>query len=383
MFRAMRRIGRLLALALLVALFAAVGGRTHARAAALLLRFQGSGPPHGLAALDAHGVAEEDATLDTPRGRVKTRTYVPGGVRSPPAIVIAHGVHHTGVTEPRLMRFSRAIASAGVMVMTPELPGLMDYRIDTSSAEVIGAAAHALAARAERTSVGVVGLSFAGGLALLAASDPRFAPDVAFVVSIGAHDDLPRVARFFFDDRIARPDGTTLAMHAHDYGAMVLVYGYVERFFPAADVPQAREAIRHWLHEEFDDARKVQATLPAESRAKLDLLFDKKTEALKPDLLRLVEAAEPAMRPVSPHGNVAGLRAPVFLLHGAGDNVIPPSESLWLAHDAPPGCVHNTLISPAIQHVELHGEPTAKDQWDLVHFMAQILDEAERETPRE
>ena len=88
------------------------------------------------------------------------------------------------------------------------------------------------------------------------------------------------------------------------------------------------------------------------------------------------------MKSVSPHEHLKGVRCPIFLLHGAGDSVIPASESLWLAHDAPQGAVRATVISPAIVHVEMEGEPTTKDQWDLVDFMAQVISEAEKETPR-
>jgi pimeloyl-ACP methyl ester carboxylesterase len=269
------------------------------------------------------------------------------------------------------------------MVFTPELPALTDYRIDTSSEDVIGAAAHALAIQAHRTSVGVMGLSFAGGLSLLAAADPRWAPDIAFVVAVGAHDDLPRVAHFFFDDKIARPDGSTFEIAAHDYGAMVLVYGNIEKFFPAPDLPQAREAIKQWLWEDPVAARKAEEGMSPESKDKLEKLFTRKRDDLRPELLELVRQSEPAMQSVSPHGHLSGLRVPIFLLHGAGDTVIPASETLWLASDAPSGCVRDVLISPAVVHVELEGEPTKSDQWQLVDFMAQVLAEAEKETPRE
>jgi len=269
-----------------------------------------------------------------------------------------------------------------VMVYTPELAGLTDYRIDPSSEETIGLAAHALGVRANRTSVGVMGLSFAGGLALLAAGDARWAPDIAFVVAVGSHDDLTRVAHFFFDDQIARPDGSIFKIAAHDYGAMVLVYENVERFFPTEDVPTAREAIRYWRWEDQVNARKTSEKLTAASREKLEKLFQKKREDLRAELEKLIDVSEISMREVSPHDRMRGVRAPIFLLHGAGDTVIPASETLWLAHDAPPGSVRNALISPAVVHVELEGEPTKKDQWQLVDFMAQILDEAEKETPR-
>lgn len=378
----MRVLKRILAAIVLVLLGGLFVGRTHARAAALLLRFEGT-PPTGFAGFGSHEVMEEEGTLETIRGPVKTRTYTPKGVASPPAIVIAHGVHHTGVGEPRLQKFSRSIASAGVMVFTPELPALTDYRIDTSSEDVIGAAAHALAAKANRTAVGVMGLSFAGGLSLLAAADPRWAPDIAFVVAVGAHDDLPRVAHFFFDDKIARPDGSMFEIGAHDYGAMVLVYGNIEKFFPAPDLPQAREAIKQWLWEDPVAARKAEEGMSPGSKDKLEKLFTRKRDDLRPELMELVRQSEPAMQSVSPHGHLSGLRVPIFLLHGAGDTVIPASESLWLANDAPPGCVRDVLISPAVVHVELEGEPSKNDQWQLVDFMAQVLQEAEKETPRE
>jgi len=33
------------------------------------------------------------------------------------------------------------------------------------------------------------------------------------------------------------------------------------------------------------------------------------------------------MAPVSPHGQIGKLTVPVYLLHGAGDNVIPPMNA--------------------------------------------------------
>ena len=50
---------------------------------------------------------------------------------------------------------------------------------------------------------------------------------------------LERVSRFFIEDQIPEVGGGALAMKAHDYGAVVLVYGYVDHFFPARDVTNA------------------------------------------------------------------------------------------------------------------------------------------------
>ena len=43
----------------------------------------------------------------------------------------------------------------------------------------------------------------------------------------------------------------------------------------------------------------------------------------------------------------------------------------------PQGTLRQALVSPALVHVELEGEPSRADQWALVHFMGQVLGEAE------
>jgi dienelactone hydrolase len=342
----------------------------HVRAAALLTQFSAKESAE-------HAVDESPADVVSGPAPFRARLYAPRGAPAAPGIVLAHGVHRLGIDEPRLVRFARAIATSGVVVLTPEIKELADYRVDPRSIDTIGAAAHALAARTGGP-VGVMGMSFAGGLALLAAADARYAPDVGFVVAVGAHDDLGRVSRFFATSSIPLPNGTTQAMHAHDYGPLVLVYANVEDFFTAADAPAAREALRLWLWEERDAARARAAALSPEGRAKIDLLFGSHVDALAAELLAEIARREGSMGPVSPHGRLQSIHVPVFLLHGAGDTVIPASETLWLAEDVPRAYVHDVLVSPAIVHVELEGEPTIGDKWALVHFMAEVLQQASR-----
>ena len=295
----------------------------HARAASLLDRFgdagAGAAPSPEVDELPFPIVARGALAGSAP---IRARLYQPRrGAHG--AIVLVPGVHHLGIDEPRLVRFARAVSASGVAVLTPEVRELIDYQIDGASADEIGDAAHALR-EALGTPVGVIGMSFAGGLALLAASDARFASDVAFVVAVGAHDDLARVSRFFATNEIPRPDGSILHLAAHPYGPLVLVYDRLADFFPAADLAVARDALRLWLWEEKDAARARAKELPAEgSRAKLTALFDGRIASIAPVLLAEIDAHPDAMRAASPHGRLGELRAPVYLLHGAGDSVIP------------------------------------------------------------
>ena len=355
----------------------------HARAAALLLRFSSGDAPTGLARFGAHDVDEEPATIVIGRTTVPARYYVPRGVENPPGMVVCHGIHRLGIEEPRMMKFARAIASSGVTVLTPQLAELADYRIDPNTIATIGHAAMTLRTRVKRTGVGVLGLSFAGGLSLLAASEADYAPSIDFVVAVGAHDDLERVATFFVTDEIPRPDGSMLHLHAHDYGAVVLVYMYASSFFTASDVATAREALRAWLWEKFDEAKETSKRLSPAGLAKITLVFEHREDALRPEIERVVATHANDLKRVSPHDQLAGLRARVFLLHGAGDSVIPSSETEWLARDAPTGAVASAVISRAIVHVDLEGTPTWSERYEIVLLLSGVIVAADDEAPSE
>ena len=47
-------------------------------------------------------------------------------------------MHHLGIDEPRLEAFAAAMASCGVRVLTPELPDIKDYHVDSTSIKTIG-----------------------------------------------------------------------------------------------------------------------------------------------------------------------------------------------------------------------------------------------------
>jgi pimeloyl-ACP methyl ester carboxylesterase len=360
-------------LGVVVVLALARPGWTHFRAAAILLRVQAPQHPGALANLSAHPLEEVLTEVPTPSGPIRARLYIPKNRPNAPGIVLVHGVHHLGIEEPRLVAFARALSSSGLRVLTPELLSLADYQVDRISVDLIGYSARMLSASVGQK-VGVLGLSFSGGLSLLAAADPRFRPYIRFVVSVGAHDDLERVSQFFIANTIERPDGTTLHITAHEYGALILIYSHVGDFFPPADAPAAHDALRSLLWEKVDESRKRAELLSPGSRQKMELLYSHHVEALDGEIRESIARDRAEMALVSPHGNLGSLQVPVLLLHGAGDNVIPSSELLWLQRDVPSAVLKSALISPAISHVALGAEPSLTDQWQLVHFMARILE---------
>src|SRR5580658_7747787 len=127
--------------------FAAIGValwrplRTHIRAASLLARF-GEADAGALPGANELLFPIVRAVGDP----IRARLYLPRGA-SQGAMVLVPGVHHLGIDEPRLVHFARAVSASGVVVLTPEIGALVDYRIEGASADEIGEAAHALRER--------------------------------------------------------------------------------------------------------------------------------------------------------------------------------------------------------------------------------------------
>ncbi|MCU1308788.1 MAG: hypothetical protein JWN45_3483 [Acidobacteriaceae bacterium] len=347
----------------------------HARAASLLLQLEDSKTRIPLADLGTYVVDESRTTIPSDREPIPVRIYRPRFVTNPGGMVIVHGVHYLGIDEPRLVAFARAMAARGIVVLTPQLSDIADYKVTPGSTDAIGFAAHDLSMRLGRQ-VGVLGLSFSGGLALIAATDPRFSSDMAFVVAVGAHDDMARVSRFLATGQIQAPDGKTITMLPHEYGALVLVYSCLERFFAPEDIPAARDAIRLLLHEDIQGAKQKATQLGPAGQERMRLLFARQRESVRKELLAAIDENPERFSEVSPHGRMPHIRVPVLLLHGTGDEVVPATESLWLAQEIPHQYLRAVLISPAITHVDVGGEPSLLDKLALVHFIAEMLHES-------
>ena len=326
-------------------------------------------------------VTTEDLSfpIATPNGqqRVRARVYIPQDRPHAPAMVIFHGVHHLGIDEPRLVGFASAMAGCGIRVLTPELPGIKDYHVSEDSVAAIGESVKWFAAQTGGP-VGVMGLSFSGGLALVAASEPQVHPAFKFIVAVGSQDSMLRVAEYYLTGRDARPDGSVESLPPHEYGPLVLEYENLDDFVPAQDLVPVRALLKAHLYEDR----------PGEAAAKLGM-----SEAQRREALDLMDTTLPATRSaiaasiarhasespsLSPEGRLRAMGTPVYLLHGEGDNIIPSAETLWMANELQPDDLKAMLVSPVLSHLDLNGpKPGPMDQWRLINFFAQMIRTAE------
>jgi dienelactone hydrolase len=373
----------IVAACLLVGAWASNG---YLRAAAFVVQAAGMGGYARTAASIETGEFDERAlTIPWRGGELRARLYVPRGA-SDRAMLLVPGVHAAGVDEPRLVQFARDLASVRHTVLTAELIDLTQYRITQRSTDMIEDAALWLSnqpALAKDGRVGMMGISFAGGLSIVAASRPSLRDRTAFVMSFGGHGDLARTLRYLCTG--VQPDGQHRP--PHDYGVAIILLSVAEQVVPPDQVDPLRTAILTFLEgsrldmvdkaksaAEFERARALATALPEPAQTLMRYVNERDVAHLGPILLPHVTKLGDD-RVLSP-AREATPRAPVYLLHGTDDNVIPAIESFLLADTLRGrGVTVHQLATPLITHAEVDRSATVSAMFKLVGFWADLLGE--------
>jgi hypothetical protein len=208
---------------------------------------------------------------------------------------------------------------------------------------------------------------------------------VAYVLSFGGHGDLPRVIRYLCTGEA--PNVAGIEIHPpHDYGVAVVLYGMAHLVVPPDQVEALRDGIRTFLWASqltlvdqaqadatFAKAREMAKALPPPASTYLTYVNDRNVTALGPVLVPHI-AVVASDKEISPERAPASPVAPVYLLHGADDTVIPSVESLLLRdHLERQGADVRVLLSGLITHAEVDQSAAASETWKLVSFWAEVL----------
>jgi dienelactone hydrolase len=351
-------------------------------------------------------VADPVRQVPTRHGPIDARLYRPADGEVRRAVTLVPGVHMDGIREARLVGMAEDLAASGFTVLTVASPDLQRFRITPESTDIIEDAARWLAAGADGTveraddgKVGMLGISFSGGLSIVAAGRPGLRDHVSYVMSFGGHGDLQRVMRYLASGSAPAmpPLGEATADVAgaehvsikspHDYGVAVVLLGVADHLVPADQVEPLRQGILTFLSAssldmvdkpraeiEFQRARDLARALPEPSQALLTHVNDRAVDKLGPILTPIVESL--ANR--SEHAALSPERAPapaapVYLLHGAEDNVIPSVETVLLTNYLRDKTDVHAVLSGLITHAEVDRSAAAIEVWRLVGFWRSLM----------
>ena len=351
------------------------------------------GAARTIADLDTVRVQERDIAIPTTLGTMRARAYEPPSPHR--AALLTSGLHASGIDEPRLVRLARQLSAGGVTIVTPDIPELSRFEMTPAITDAIERAAGWLAMEsglAQQGPVGLMGISFGGGLSIVAAGRPSLAGHLAYVFALGGHDDLPRVLRYLCTGSEPYParelgiqSDRPFVRAPHDYGVAVILLATVDRLVPKAQAAALREAVRRYLvasaldtnvdkaaaAREFDALKQLARTMPEPSATLLRYVNERDVIHLGPRLLPYIGggAADAALSvSKSPKPSV-----PVFLLHGTEDNVIPSLESEYLAQDLRGHAPVRLLLSGLISHAETDRPVHLGDVMPLAGFWGDLL----------
>ena len=131
----------------------------------------------------------------------------------------------------------------------------------------------------------------------------------------------------------------------HDYGLAVTLLNLADRVVPPEQVAALSKGIDGFLLASslavtdppksvpvFEEMKKYQETLPEPSRTYMQYVNDRAVDKLGPILLPVIESLKdhPGMPALSAE-RATPPTAPIFLLHGVDDSVIPSVETVLLA----------------------------------------------------
>jgi dienelactone hydrolase len=366
-----------------------------------------------VADLDTGPAREHELQIPMPGGSLRARAYEPAG-RARRTALLVPGLHPAGIDEPRLAALARQLSASGVVVVTPDIPDLSQFTITPAMTDAIERAASWLAAQpafAPDGRVGLMGISFSGGLSVVAAGRPGLRDHVAYVLSLGGHDDLPRVLKYLCTGVEPPPPDSTSPLRGvrlrpettgqtaqmewdaaevdgapppHEHGVAVILLGVAERVVPRAQIGPLKDAVKRFLRASaLDRADKPQADLELTAlRALAGTLPEPSATLLRyvnnRDVVHLGARLLPHVGFYGDAPALSASRSPkpsasVFLLHGTKDNVIPAAEARHLAARLVGATPVRLLLSGLISRAEADRPQHVGDVLELASFWGDLL----------
>lgn len=295
-------------------------------------------------------------------------------------VLLVPGLVEMGKDDPRVAPFAALLARAGFTVVVPDLPSHRTLRAHPDNLRELAAALDALTARpdlAPRGRAGLFGISYAGGMAILAALDPARASRVPYVAVVGAYADLDIALRFLASGRTSLR-GRPRVVTPDPYGQLV----FLRTFEDFLGEPRDRELLDAMAARRIADPaapiEDLAGALSPEGRAIVDL-FGAPSAGRAPGVVaalvgRLPPGLRQRMAALSPaRHDFAALSARLYIVHSLDDGTFPASEAVRLRDLALPRTKVRLVLLEALQHVD-------PDPWrrDPRAFVTRDLPEAAR-----
>jgi acetyl esterase/lipase len=325
---------------------------------------------------------------DSRRGAVPVDVYYPNDGEAHGTLVLAIGAAYKIRDHPGVIRLSKAVSRAGIVVVVPDL--YYPYKDQETLPEDVRALTNAFSTNVEEMvatieflqeqeyvdpeRIGVVGFSAGGGIALMAAADARIRNEVDFVVTLGTYYDMVDLISAITTGSVTY-EGETVDWTPRLKSVRVM-YRSIISFLPQAE---DREILgRIYLDEDTRALSRVSG-LSDKGKELHEAFAAKDTERILALWRELSPGDVAVLEEISPSSYVQNLHTDLYILTGRTDRYIPYVESLRLRDDVSGnGTAVHYLEFRAFNHVEPagFGDPLGLlgDTTKLMHMTWRLLE---------
>ncbi|MGH2692253.1 MAG: hypothetical protein ACRDHM_07085 [Actinomycetota bacterium] len=349
-------VGSLAAVVIVAGFLPAVQAR--GKALAVLAEAVGIGFPRPF----AEDIRRTEVSLDGVTGHLYSPQH------PAPPIVLLPGAAPLGKDDPRAVRLARSLARADRSVFIPDLT-LYERRFEAEDLDRIVRSSLALGSHpAAEGDVQLLGISYGGSFALVAAADERLRGRLEQVATFGAYWDLVGVIQAVTTGT-SLVDGVRIPWQGHPSARSIL-----EQAVVGLAPDETQEPLSAAL------ARDEPGGLSPPARAIFDLLRNEDPSRTRELAEELPPQLEEFLESFSPSSVVEPLDVPVVAMHSTDDPAVPYGELVRL-HGALPEARVVTVSS--FRHVDpstsAPGGWTAlvADAWDAWRFTSWILEAQE------
>jgi pimeloyl-ACP methyl ester carboxylesterase len=254
-----------------------------------------------------------------------------------PPLVLVPGAARLGKDDPRVVRLARSLARAGRAVFVPDM-ALSERRFLESDLEALVDAILGLDRAAfTRGPVSILGISYGGSFAMVAAADPRVRERLAQLALFGAYFDLVGVVQAATTG-VSIVEGRRIPWEMPPE-AQAIIEEAAPDLAPAASRQKLSRAL----------ATRDPAGLAATDRALYELLVNRDPERTPELAARLSAEAGGILERFSPATVVDEISAPVIAMHSMDDPAVPFAEAVRLTRAMPEA---RLIVVRGFRHVD-------------------------------